>query len=144
MSQTIISALKNLAQTSTMTSRHAAAVVHGKQILAMSTNHSVPAGELVDIATATKNNKNRVRHDGRVTCRRSEDSSKQTPFNRIYQRYQGFEERNMRAQEEQMRRMRLIQRVRCEKHPEIKEANPFDWVNPCQACRGECFGEVSF
>ena len=43
-----------LAKTSTMNSKHAAALISGKHVLATGTNYSLPAGELIDSVTSTK------------------------------------------------------------------------------------------
>jgi len=49
----VIPELISLAQTSTMSSRHAAAVISGRRVLSTATNYSLPAGELVDFAIKT-------------------------------------------------------------------------------------------
>lgn len=156
MTQAIISQMISLAKTSTMTSKHAAAIVNGKTVLSMGTNYSLPAGELVDIATATKASKGCVRRDDEHPTQRQQGrpfSSYRfqkvrptTSFDSLYQRYQGFERGSMRTQEdaERLYRLRLIQRVRCEKRDTFEEADSTHWVSACPTCRGECFGEVSF
>lgn len=66
----IVSDLSILASTSTMSSKHAAAVVCSKRVLSMANNYSLPAGHLVDLASQTK------RHFG---CHGHPPRSRQTP-----------------------------------------------------------------
>lgn len=47
----IIPQLMTMAETSTMGSKHAAAIISGKRVLSMGTNYPLQAGELVDFAT---------------------------------------------------------------------------------------------
>lgn len=50
MQSYVVSRLLKVAQSSTMTSRHATAITCGKRLLTMDTNCSLPAGELIDAA----------------------------------------------------------------------------------------------
>lgn len=110
----VISNLIALAKTSTMTSRHAAAVLRGHQALSSAINYSLPTGELVDTAAQA----NRVFKGGagyapqRLPCCGS-TLGQTTPFNKLYQRYShdvigSRFEHQQRVQEE-------IHRRRCEK-----------------------------
>lgn len=51
--RTVVSRLVELAKTSTMSSRHAAAVLDGKRVYSVSVNYAMPAGDLVDFANKT-------------------------------------------------------------------------------------------
>lgn len=147
----VIPELINLAKTSTMTSRHAAAIISGKRTLSTATNYSLPAGQLVDIAATTKSSRGGVpANAGYSTCCRSNPvCNSSTPFNRLYERYQGFEcccETSVSTREArlQQRVQGAIRSLRCEKGGTFKEANTAYWVGIGKTCRGKCFGEVSF
>ena len=66
----VIPDLISLAETSTMTSKHAAAVISGKRVLSTATNYPLPANELVNTITT------RV-HEHPPSCR---------SFNRTHER----------------------------------------------------------
>lgn len=110
--------LVQLAQTSTMTSRHAAAIIGNKQILASAINHSVPAAHLVDVAKSVINRGTCCRNDSCLT------NPSSTHFSRMYQRYQSL-------QEEQRCVQCVISSIRCKKYNQAKERNKAKGIDTC-------------
>lgn len=167
MFQPVIRNLIEVAKTSTMTSRHAAAIVSGKRLLASATNYSLPAGELVDAAAASSKSRrggpgNNVGH---FACNRKNSRSPHcssasythcspgrttTPFESLYQRYQVFEGTQCRVQEQEETRdtssragrLRLIQQIRCEKGCSSKEGDSTYEFIIVLSCRGECLDQI--
>lgn len=94
MQSQVLPQLLKAASTSTMGSKHAAAIMYGKRLLAIDTNCSLPAGQLVDVAaTVTAHERATSCQSQRHTSSTTVDKNKsQTPFNQLYQRYQYFEE----------------------------------------------------
>ena len=153
MQSQVIPELLKLAQSSTMTSRHAAAITYGKRILAVDTNYSLPAGELVDAAatlhSAQCKSRKRLsssRPSYTTGCQYSSthSSRKQTPFNQMYERYQGFEEGQVRDSRRVWQQSECVQQVRCvnpairgtrcEKYPSIAEASKTYWTSVGATC----------
>lgn len=88
MQSQVIPQLINLAQSSTMSSKHAAAITCGKRLLAIDTNYSLPAGELVNTTstiTAT------VSATQRKSQRDSYSESRQSLFDQFFERYPSYQ-----------------------------------------------------
>jgi len=117
--------LIELAQTSTMTSRHAAAIINSKQILASAINHTVPAAHLVDVAKSVIS---------RGTCCRNVDcltNPSGSQFSQMYQRFSYLQEERQCVQ-------CVISSIRCKKYPKIEEANKTTGIGTSSPCRREC------
>ena len=134
MQSQVLPQLLKAASTSTMGSKHAAAIMYGKRLLAIDTNCSLPAGQLVDVAATV------IAHDRAASCQSQRhtisttvDKNKlQTPFNQLYQRYQGFQEGSNQC----------VQWTRCEKHSQAKEDYQAYGTCISASCRGECLGSL--
>ena len=160
MNTHVLSELINTAKTSTMTSRHAAAIVSGRRILSMATNYSLPAGELVDIAKSTKYSTDRFGPDlgrdfgqnadqgGTRGCVRHSSfypissGKTTTPFDLLYQRYQVFEEGPEERYQSQRRSYMSYVQIGCEGSDSDKEEDSTYGHGPRPSCRGECLGEI--
>lgn len=116
----VIPELISLAKTSNMTSKHAAAVICGKRILSMATNHSLPAGELVDFAAKTN-------HEKKGHCYQ-QCSFGSTPFNMLCER---CEESKYRFEE---RYRKMVLDLRCQKDTQIAHTNKENWIGSCTTC----------
>ena len=131
MQTQVLSQLLKVAQSSTMGSKHAAAITCGKRLLAIDTNCSLPAGELVDIASTVVARERATSRESRGYSHGHSCSGKRstTSFNQLYERYQSFEEAS---------HMQFVQRTRCEKHPQIKADRSSYRISASTARRGEC------
>ena len=144
MQTRVISELINLATTSTMTSRHAAAVVGGRRILSMGTNYSLghpkasgllSTNELIEYAASI--NSFRGGSGGH-----SKTSSRSTSSDELYERHQCFEGTSLRASRLQAA-YNSVQHKRYEKDCSFEANNPENWIGISATCGGKCFGEVS-
>ena len=117
--------LIELAQTSNMSSRHAAAIINNKQILASAVNHTVPAAHLVAVANTVVN---------RGTCCRNIDCLTNTSGSQFSQMYQRFSY----LQEERQCVHCVISSIRCKKYPQIEKANKATGIGTSSACRRKC------
>lgn len=52
----IIPKLVELAKTSVMTSKHAAAIMHGKKVLSTGVNYQLPAADIIDLTSHKHHN----------------------------------------------------------------------------------------
>lgn len=142
MQNYVVSQLLKAAQSSTMSSRHAAAITCGKRLLTVDTNCSLPAGELVDIAATAVASQcaTQCQPRGHSSNTFGQCNHKQTPFNQLYERYQGFEEDCVRRQSSIYQQS--IDETRCEKHSQAFETSKAYWPSISAACRGECLGSL--
>lgn len=131
MNSHVVSELINLAQMSTMTSKHAAAIVSGKRILAMATNYSLPSGDLVDHVQHTKSG----RGGKQISATNLSNSSPRVQgslFNSFHERAEKLQSRE-----------RALATFRYEKDGTIKTEDSTNWISAGKTCRGECFAKVS-
>lgn len=138
MQSQVLPQLLKAASTSTMGSKHAAAIMYGKRLLAIDTNCSLPAGQLVDVAaTVIAHDRAAQSQSQRHVHGNSVKDKLQTPFNQLYQRYQGFEEGSKHSSVQQS-----VQWTRCEKHSQAKEEYQAYGTCISATCRGECLGTL--
>lgn len=153
MQSQVLPQLLKAASTSTMGSKHAAAIMYGKRLLAIDTNCSLPAGQLVDVAATViaaerATSSHSRRHSfSKCTSSNTHKQHKQTvklhtPFNQLYQRYQGFEKSCVRHQSRQNIYQQSINRTRCEKHSQAQEDYQAYGTCISSSCRGECLGAL--
>lgn len=71
--ETLIANLVALAQTSTMTSKHAAAILKGKQVLTSAVNYALPSAEILDVATKLVHMPHLLRERGECLQGRSQN-----------------------------------------------------------------------
>lgn len=141
MNSRIVSELINLAQTSTMTSRHAAAIVSSKRILSIATNYSLPSGDAVDMAyresATTKRSRFGCGGEQNYTSNAIESNQRVqgSVFNAFSQKVQRVRSRSYGE--------RAVERFRYEKDGTTETEDSACWVSAGKACRGECFAQVS-
>ena len=127
----VIAKLIELAKTSTMTSKHAAAILNGRNVLSTATNYTLPSGELVDTVSAAGKAFNGGHKSSQCLSFRGQ-VTKSTPFNQLCERYtwyvgQARFEHTQRYQQE-------IIKVRCEKGAKSKAPNSARWMRVSTTC----------
>ena len=156
MQSQVLPQLLKAASTSTMGSKHAAAIMYGKRLLAIDTNCSLPAGQLVDVAaTVIAHDRVTQHHSHRHLSAKCASSNthkqytqtsksvqpQQTSFGQLYQRYQGFEEGSKQSSRQESLQQ-CVQCTRCEKHSQTKEDYQAYGLCISTTCRGECLGAL--